>query len=108
VCTTTSTQEATVGTTKPWPHANECEVRYLRPVVDNISMTDTTATTARPTRRPTTTGKPRRRRNVLTSDEPQDLSPVLAGVYIRVSTAREEMIPPPSCNSETSTGTSPA
>ncbi len=57
-------------------------------------MTDTTAAAARPTRRPTTTGKPRRRRNVLASDEPQDLSPVLAGVYIRVSTAREEMISP--------------
>ena len=57
-------------------------------------MTDTTPTAARPTRRPTASAKPRRRRTVLASEEAQDLSPILAGVYIRVSMAREEMISP--------------
>ncbi len=59
-----------------------------------MTMSTDLAPTARPTQRATTATKPRRRRNVLASEEAQDLSPVLAGVYIRVSTAREEMISP--------------
>jgi site-specific DNA recombinase len=59
-----------------------------------MGMTDTTAIAASPTRRPTAPAQPRRRRTVLASEAAQDLSPVLAGVYIRVSTAREEMISP--------------
>ncbi len=57
-------------------------------------MTQQTAAAARPSHRPATTAKPRRRRTVLASEQPEDLTPVLAGVYIRVSTAREEMISP--------------
>jgi site-specific DNA recombinase len=37
---------------------------------------------------------PRRRLRVMADEQSEDLSPVLAGVYIRVSTAREEMISP--------------
>ena len=56
-----------------------------------MSMSTDLPSTVPPARRST---KPRRRRNAVASDQPQDLSPVLAGVYIRVSTAREEMISP--------------
>ncbi len=56
-------------------------------------MTQPRATTLRPSRRPTTTGKPRRHRTVA-GQQAEELTVVLVGIYIRVSTAREEMISP--------------
>ncbi len=58
-----------------------------------MAMTNESPTTPRPVRN-TPTSKPRRRRTVLASEQVEDETPVLAGVYIRVSTAREEMISP--------------
>lgn len=60
-------------------------------------MTMTTSSDASPnpaTQRSTAKAAPRRRRTVLASAQMEDLTPVLVGVYIRVSTAREEMISP--------------
>jgi site-specific DNA recombinase len=50
--------------------------------------------TSNPLTTPPTRGTKRRPRRIMAQEEHADLGPVLVGVYIRVSTAREEMISP--------------
>ena len=66
------------------------------PLTSTTSTPAPSASTGSPRTSPQASarGKSRRTRRVLASELTADTSPVLAGVYIRVSTFREEMISP--------------